>query len=72
MTKEQFKTWRQKMNFTQQQAADALGLYRLTVANYERGTRLGKGTEIIIPRSIALACAAIEAGLKPVGEDDAK
>jgi len=69
MTKEQFKAWRKKMGFTQQQAADALGLYRLTIINYERGTRPENNLEVKIPRSIALACAAVQAGLKPVGED---
>jgi len=69
MTPENFKHWRKKNGLTQQQAADALGLIRLTVTNYERGTRLGSGSEIKIPRTVALACAAIEAGLKPVGEE---
>jgi len=69
MTPEQFKAWRQKMNLTQIQAAQVLGLYRNTIVNYERGTRLENGNEIKIPRTVALACAAIEAGLKPVGEE---
>jgi len=69
MTKEQFKTWRKKMGFTQKQAAEALGLFRNTIINYERGTRPENDLPVKIPRSIALACAAIEAGLKPVGED---
>jgi len=68
MNNEQFKAWRKKMNLTQQQAADRLGLYRMTIVNYERGTRLENGNEVTIPRTVALACAAIEAGLKPVGE----
>jgi len=70
MKPEDFKCWRKKNGLTQQQAADALGLIRITVTNYERGSRLGSGSEIKIPRSIALACAAIEAGLKPIGEDN--
>jgi len=69
MTNEQFKAWRKKMNFTLQQAADALGLYARTISNYERGARYEDGREVKIPRSIALACAAVEADLKPVGEE---
>jgi len=69
MNKENFKTWRKKMGFTQQQAADALGLFRNTITNYERGARAEDGRAVIIPRTVALACAAVEAGLKPVGEE---
>jgi len=68
MDNEQFKAWRKKMGYTQQQAADALGLYRLTIINYERGTRPENNLEVKIPRSIDLACAAIAAGLKPLSE----
>jgi len=68
MNNEQFKAWRKKMNLTQQQAADALGLSIQALGNYERGTRYEDGRAVIIPRTVALACAAVEAGLKPVGE----
>jgi len=68
MTNEQFKAWRQKMGFTQQQAADALGVNNRSVVNYERGVRYDDGRPVIIPRPIALACAAIKAGLAPEGE----
>jgi len=69
MNNEQFKAWRKKLNLTQQQAADALGVYARTITNYERGSRYEDGRAVKIPRSIALACAAIEAGLNPVGEE---
>jgi len=64
MKPEQFKMWRKKMGFTQQQAADALGLNNRSVINYERGSRYEDGRAVIIPRTVALACLAIEAGLK--------
>jgi len=70
MKPEQFKKWRKKMGFTQQQAANALGIYRLTAVNYEHGQRSGVGSEVKIPRSIALACSALHAGLEPWGEED--
>jgi len=70
MDKHDFKAWRKKQGFTQQQAADALGLFRVTIVNYERGSRMDSPNEVKIPLHIALACAAIEAGLKPVGKED--
>jgi len=70
MKPEQFKAWRKKMGFTQQQAADALGLSIQALGNYERGTRYEDGREVKIPRSIALACSAVVADLKPFGEKD--
>jgi len=68
MNNEQFKAWRKKMNFTQQQAADVLGLYARTISNYERGARYEDGSAVKIPKSIALACSALAAGLEPWGE----
>jgi len=68
MNNEQFKAWRKKMNLTQQQAAEALGVNNRSIVNYERGARYEDGRAVIIPRSIALACAAITAGLEPEGE----
>jgi len=65
MKTEQFKAWRKKMGFTQQQAADALGVYARTITNYERGQRYEDGREVKIPESIALACSALYAHLEP-------
>jgi len=65
MKNEQFKTWRKKMNLSQRQAADALGLSIQALGNYERGSRYEDGREVKIPKSIALACSAIAAGLEP-------
>jgi len=69
MNNEQFKSWRKKMKFTQQQAADALGINNRSVVNYERGKRYDDGRAVIIPRTVALACAAIKAGLEPEGAE---
>lgn len=65
MTPDDFKAWRNRMDFTQQQAADALGLSRDTIANYERGSRREDNRLVEIPRVVALACAAVIAGAKP-------
>ncbi|KAA6205649.1 MAG: XRE family transcriptional regulator [Candidatus Tokpelaia sp.] len=68
MDKEKFKLWRKKMGFSQIEAAKALGISRLSVQNYERGMRLEDGRPVRIPHPVALACAAIAAGLKPYGD----
>ncbi len=68
MTPEQFKHWRKGMNFTQKQAADELGLSKATVENYDKGSRREDGRQVIIPRTVALACAALKHNLTPWGE----
>ena len=59
MTPASFKSWRDRMGFRfDTDVAEALGCTRETVRRYTDGK-----TEV--PRYIALACAAIEAGLAP-------
>lgn len=67
MTSEQLKAWRKALGLTQRQAADALGLSRAAITNYEAGFRHGTGEPVVIPRTVALACAALRAGLGPEG-----
>jgi transcriptional regulator with XRE-family HTH domain len=67
----QFKTWRARMRLTQKEAARELGLSLPTVKNYETGLRRNRdpdGQRIAapIPLHIALACLALEAGLKAI------
>ncbi|QRG06109.1 helix-turn-helix transcriptional regulator [Xanthobacter dioxanivorans] len=59
MDNEVFKTWRKVVGLTQAQAAEALGVSKATIENYERGSRREDGRPVEIPRHIALACAAI-------------
>jgi len=66
MKPEDFKQWRKKMNFTQQQAADALGLSKPTIENYDKGVR-GSGDAFQIPHVVALACAALWHKIEPWG-----
>lgn len=55
MTSEELKSWRKRLGFTsQERAAEAIGCSLRSVCNYENGTP--------IPKYIALACAAVEAG----------
>lgn len=53
MTPQGFKAWRRRMRFTQEQAAEALGITKRAVAAYEGG-------ETQIPTMAALACAHLE------------
>lgn len=60
-----FKAWRKSMGYTQKEAAAALGLGTSTVEQYDRGIRKDDGQPVTIPLSVALACAALAAGLSP-------
>lgn len=63
MISDDFKAWRRRLGITQQAAADALGTTRRAIVMWEAGDRP-------ISRTLALACAAVEAGLPPVGHHD--
>lgn len=58
-----FRAWRLAMGHSQRAAAEALGLSRVSIENYERGARREDGRPVLIPRTVALACAALRAGL---------
>jgi len=61
MTPDTLRVWQATQNYTQQQAADALGINRASFAKLLDGRSP-------IDRRTALACAAISAGLEPAGE----
>lgn len=64
MTPDQLKLWRvETMRWTQQQAADALGVKLNTFQSWERGQSWTTGKPIEIDRRTGLACAALAAGL---------
>jgi transcriptional regulator with XRE-family HTH domain len=56
-----FKRWRKSLELSQKDAADALGLKRRVVQYYEKGER--NGDPVKIPRTVRLACYAIESGV---------
>jgi DNA-binding XRE family transcriptional regulator len=62
MTHEEIKLWRKRLGMTQQQAGDAIGVTKRSIQLFEAGDQP-------VSRTIALACAAVEAGLKPIGEE---
>lgn len=68
MNADDFKAWRKEMELSQSAAAKELGLSVDTLTNYEAGVRRDTGKPVLIPRYIALACAALKAGLKPLGQ----
>jgi hypothetical protein len=64
MTPQEFRQWRLAMGFTtQQQAADALDISKSAVELYETGRRRDTGQPVVIPRVVALACAALRAAM---------
>lgn len=63
MTAADFKEWRARLGLSQLAAARVLGMSKDTTPRYEKGT-------VKIPRNVALACAALAAGLKPYGKTE--
>lgn len=69
MTPADFKAWRKAMGYTQAEAAEALGLGKSAIEQYDTGKRRSTGEGIAeIPRYLALACAALARDIKPWGE----
>jgi DNA-binding XRE family transcriptional regulator len=68
MTPEDLKKWRQDMGYNQREAADALGLTLPAYQQKEKGVSWITKKPIVIDRRVALACAALKAGLAPEGD----
>lgn len=64
MTSEDFKAWRKSLGFSQTEAGEAIGVSRGSVELYELGHRRDDGRAVVIPKTVALACAAVAAGLE--------
>ncbi len=58
MKPESLQAWMDRLHFNKVQASAALGIARSTLDRYLDGS-------VTIPKSIALACAAIAHGLPP-------
>ena len=67
MTPEDLRAWQAHMGYTYDTAAQALGVSRSTYAEWVAGRSRTTGRSITISRLVALACAALEAGLRPLG-----
>ena len=68
MTPDEFKAWRKAMGLTQVTAAKALDLSTSTIEMYDSGKRKNDGSPVSIPRTVALACAALYHKLEPWGD----
>lgn len=68
MNKNDFVEWHKRLGFaTQLEGAAALGVKRSTYANYMGGISRTTGKPVDYDLRLAYACAAIEAGIKPLG-----
>ena len=63
MTSTEFRAWHEAMGYTYDTGAAALGVSRGTYADYLAGTSRTTGKTVEIKRVLALACAALAAGL---------
>lgn len=63
MTPAEFRAWQAQMGYTYHTAAAALGVSRGTYADWLAGRSRTTGKPIQISRLVALACAALAAGL---------
>lgn len=64
MTTEDMRAWQAHMGYTYDTAAQALGVSRGTYADWLAGTSRTTGKPIKISRLVALACAALAAGVE--------
>lgn len=66
MAPDSFRAWRKRHGWTQAEAAAQLGLGKRVVELYEAGWRNDTNTAVEIPKTVALACAALDAELAPL------
>lgn len=66
MTPQQLQAWQDAQGFTCRTAAQALGVSPATYFDWLQGTSRNSGKPVQIKRVVALACAAIAAGIKPL------
>ena len=63
MTPADLRTWQARMGYTYDTAAQALGVSRSTYAEWVAGKSRTTGKPVTPSRTVALACAALSAGL---------
>ena len=63
MTTDDFRTWHDAMGHTYDTGAAALGVSRSTYAEWLSGRSRTTGKPIQVSRTVALACAALAAGM---------
>ena len=65
MTSADLRAWQAHMGYTYNTAAAALGVSRSSYADWIAGRSRTTGKPIQVSRLVALACAALAAGLSP-------
>ena len=66
MTPAEFRAWQAHMGLTVRAAAELLDVAPSTVQAYRTGISRSTGQPVAVPRVVALACAALAAGLGPL------
>lgn len=65
-----FLKWRRRMGLTYSQVSESLGISASVAGFYSRGTRRNKKKDdekiVEVPKSILLACSAVENNLNPI------
>jgi len=69
MNGKKFRKWRKGRKLSQKKAAEMLGLKPRMIQYYEKGERDGKSVQI--PKSVRLACYALDAGVVDYDGEDA-
>lgn len=67
MTPADLRAWQASVGLTAPKAAAALGVSYATYRDWLAGTSRTTGRAIALPPLLGLACAALEAGFRPLG-----
>ena len=70
MKSSDLRAWQARMGITGLAAAELLGVSYAAYKDWRRGISRTTGKPIEAGRAVALACAALEAGLRPIGDAD--
>lgn len=68
LTGEVIREWRIAAGWSQDEAAEELGISKSSLRNYERGTRPDKSDLVEVPKLLDWALSAIHAKLRPFSE----
>jgi hypothetical protein len=65
MTSEDLRAWQADMGYTQAQAAEELSVALATYRDWITGVSRTSGRPVAPTKTVALACAALAAGIRP-------
>ena len=72
MTPADLRAWQARMGISAREAARRLGVAAGTYQDWVTGKSRTSGKPVAPSRTVALACAALEAGLQPVGNQPSR